>query len=74
MSLTYIGPSAAVCERCLTRCDNWYEDMEDGGRLRIIRCPICSNGDPLLDTFDYDDPKSPIDSETRFLLYIMHRE
>lgn len=73
MKLTYIGPSIAVCERCLTRCDGWYEDGPSG-RTRLVRCPCCGNGDPQLVTEDYADPGMDLDDATRFVLYMMHRE
>lgn len=72
-SLTYIGSSNAVCERCMVRCDGWYEDSA-AGRLRLVRCPVCGNGDPQLNTADHADPDADLDGDTRFALYMMHRE
>lgn len=72
--LTYVGQSSAVCERCLVRCGNYYEDSTDGHRLRLVRCLLCGNGDPQLNTADHADFDLDIDSDTRFLLYMMSSE
>lgn len=73
MRLTYIGPSVSICEKCLTRCEGWYEDGP-GYRLRLVRCPSCGNGDPQLVAGDHADPQLDLDDVTRFVLYMMHEE
>lgn len=70
MIRTRIGPCKfTVCEHCLVRCENWYEDDEEG-RWRLILCPICGNGDPQLDVNeDYNNPE--LDENVRTLLCLM---
>ncbi len=58
-----IGPSVAVCEHCLVRCDGWYED-DHHGRKRLVICPICGNGDPQLDVESWLDTTLPEDVRT----------
>jgi hypothetical protein len=67
---TLIGPSKdAVCEHCIVRCESWYED-DEYGRCRLVICPVCGNGDPLLSiTEDCDNPE--IDESTRAMLLLM---
>lgn len=63
-----IGPSISVCETCLVRCNGWYED-DHHGRLRLVICPICGNGDPQLNVHDWED--LTLDEDTRALLRLM---
>ena len=73
MKRTLIGPSPdAVCEHCIVRCESWYED-DEFGRLRLVLCPICGNGDPQLSIEgDYDNPD--VEESTRTLLRLMRVE
>ena len=72
MKRTLIGTCKfTVCDRCIVRCENWYEDNEDG-RWRLTLCPICGNGDPQLDVNDCDDPN--LDEKIRTMLRLMKEE
>ncbi len=71
MNRTLIGPSTAVCEKCLIRCEGWYEDNL-GLRLRLVICPLCGNGDPQLNVADHEDES--LDDDTRVLLRLMFDE